>query len=158
MSFRILTILFCIGITLGNANTNADDSDTASWMLPQAIQDNDLTRVRRLLSDMGNLAVIYTDGQSLTHIASYYGSTEIVREVLDKYHMQINAVDRCGYTPLFFAVKRNNLEVVRFLVGRGANVNAVSRRGHTPLDLALQENYVEIAKFLVVRGAIKGQR
>ncbi len=58
-----------------------------------------------------------------------------------------------GYTPLFWAVEKNNEETVRFLIKHGANVNAKSGKGKTPLSIATEAGYTEIADILKNKGA-----
>lgn len=55
-----------------------------------------------------------------------------------------------GKTPLFFAVHRSNLPMVRALLLAGANVNATDNADNTPLHFARS---VEIAQELLQRGA-----
>lgn len=54
-----------------------------------------------------------------------------------------------GYTPLFWAVQSGEVDIVKFLAEKGADVNAVAEGGKTPLSIANQagnENIVEILK------------
>ena len=62
----------------------------------------------------------------------------------------INAVDTEGCTPLFYAVRRKNVEICRFLVEHAADVNHPNQDGLTPLMEA--EDY-EIARTLLEAGA-----
>lgn len=67
----------------------------------------------------------------------------------------MNAADWFGETPLTGAIEKNNLDAVKVLIQRGANVNF---RGHilgAPLILAVSQTEVnlEIVKALIDAGA-----
>jgi hypothetical protein len=58
-----------------------------------------------------------------------------------------------GYTALDWAARAGDLEVVRYLIARGANVNAADPMGWTPLHLAAREGHLPVVKLLVEHGA-----
>lgn len=58
-----------------------------------------------------------------------------------------------GYTPLIFAVRENNKELVTFLIDNGADVNVKNVYGDTPLLLAEKKGNAEIVKILKAKGA-----
>ncbi|MDR2965592.1 MAG: ankyrin repeat domain-containing protein [Treponema sp.] len=61
-----------------------------------------------------------------------------------------------GMTPLLYASKWNNLELVRLLLEKGANINARSREGDTALSLAHANGNTQISNLLMERGALPG--
>jgi len=58
-----------------------------------------------------------------------------------------------GMTPLLFASRWNNFELVNLLLERGANINAVSRDGETALSFAHANGNIQIYNLLLERGA-----
>ena len=59
-----------------------------------------------------------------------------------------------GATPLFIAAQTGHIEVVRFLVGSGANKDqGRTNDGETQRYVADQNGHVEVARFLVESGA-----
>jgi ankyrin repeat protein len=66
-------------------------------------------------------------------------SPELVKTLLDA-GVGINVADVRGMTPLMLAVAtdRQNIDVIRLLIARGADVNAKSLAGETALDWALK--------------------
>jgi len=62
-----------------------------------------------------------------------------------------------GFTPLHKAADARDLESVRLLVGRGADINAADKLGNTPLDCA--DHVIgghDVAQFLRQQGARSG--
>ena len=58
-----------------------------------------------------------------------------------------------GGTPLHIGANQGRIEVVRALLGAGANVNARERDGWTPLHYAAIRGHTGIAKTLIAAGA-----
>ncbi|MCB1143104.1 MAG: ankyrin repeat domain-containing protein [Leptospiraceae bacterium] len=57
------------------------------------------------------------------------------------------------YTALMVASKEGDLQLVKLLIDRGANVNATTPDGHTALMYASYNRYPEIVKVLIEHGA-----
>ena len=73
---------------------------------------------------------IQYDGKTQLHLASKNGNSEIVKELL-ALGVEINKQDSDGVTALHIA---KNIEIVKILVGAGANPNLQDyRSGFTPL-------------------------
>lgn len=58
-----------------------------------------------------------------------------------------------GYTPLFWAVRYNNEELVRFLIDNGSNVNAKAINNKSPLSIAVESEFDSMVKLLKSNGA-----
>ena len=67
--------------------------------------------------------------------------------------MHLNTKNIEGDTPLFFAVLKGNLEVVKLLVECGAIINIQNNSGDTPLMYAVSKGFEAIAKYLIEAGA-----
>src|SRR5689334_18021896 len=81
------------------------------------------------------------------------GDTVQVRALVDS-GTDLNANDSLGATPLHDAVWSNRLEIVRFLLDRGAAIDARhSDGGSTPLHYAVIRDDLPIAQLLIARGA-----
>jgi len=63
------------------------------------------------------------------------------------------AVDGRGWTPLIYAATGGHDEIVRWLLGEGADVNATSPNGTTALMMAVRENRYSTSILLIARGA-----
>ena len=73
-------------------------------------------------------------------------------EATNRLFANLEARDRRGYTPLQLSSISGKLEVVKYLVGTGANLEATDG-GYTPLLGASYCNCFEVVKFLVEAGA-----
>lgn len=69
-------------------------------------------------------------------------------DILLKVGIDIN-VTKNGYTLLYFAVSRDNLELVEKLLSLGANVNALTFQGNTPLHYGAEFGNITILKLLL---------
>jgi len=56
-------------------------------------------------------------------------------------------------TPMFFAAKGGNSELIEYLASKWANVNARSAFGATPLMYAVDSNHLEATKTLISLGS-----
>ncbi len=65
----------------------------------------------------------------------------------------VDALDREGRTPLFYAAKDGEAAIVAVLVHHGANVNAQDRNLETPLHFAARAYQPEIVECLLTSGA-----
>jgi len=63
------------------------------------------------------------------------------------------AVDGKGWTPLIYASTGGHDDLVRWLLGEGADINAQSPNGTTALMMAVREGKYSTALLLIARGA-----
>jgi ankyrin repeat protein len=74
-------------------------------------------------------------------------------EQFEKHIGGLEEVTTLGSTPLFFAVVGDQVEIVQFLLDRGANPQAINIYGETPLHWAVLHNKVEFVRLLLAAGA-----
>lgn len=93
-------------------------------------------------------------GQSALHIAAQKGLKKVVIELL-KNGIDINLLseNQFGVTPLQDASMEGQVEIVKLLISKGADVNRKSKLGFTPLDDALQKKHTDILNLLKKNGA-----
>lgn len=61
----------------------------------------------------------------------------------------VNSIDAEGLTPLLHTIILGNLEVVKYIIDRGACVHYQDRAGWSPLLWSIRCNHVDIAKYLI---------
>lgn len=66
---------------------------------------------------------------------------------------KVNAVTTDGFTPLYLAASKGNVEIVKLLHEWKANLNIPSKALNTPLQRAIFGNHVAVATYLVDNGA-----
>jgi uncharacterized protein len=74
-------------------------------------------------------------------------SLETVQFLLNR-GANVNASDKDGETPLFYAVRACNAMLKKVLIEKGANPNRKNAEGITVLDIAQEENLREISTIL----------
>ena len=60
---------------------------------------------------------------------------------------------QCGYTVLHVAAVEGNLEIVKFLIAKGAKVNVPDDYGDPPLNCAIGNHQQATVEFLIASGA-----
>jgi ankyrin repeat protein len=73
-------------------------------------------------------------GNSHRHAAD--GWMPAMKYLVEVLHMDVNARDQQGMTPLHHAAARGDNEMILYLVAHGADPKAVSRNGRTTIDMA----------------------
>ena len=115
-------------------------SETYSNSLKDAIINEDVNEIRRLLQIVDVNNIRYNSGVTPLHLASYY-SVEILALFI-KAGANIDARDYFGNTSLHIV---NTLEKARMLLRAGADPSAKNNHGATPLHYA----HAKMTKFLI---------
>jgi uncharacterized protein len=135
------------------ADVNAKDETQQSAYLISTSEVGDDPRL---------LELTLRNGANVNSLDSYNGTGLIraaerghgrVVERLLRTDIDVNHVNNLGWTALLEAIilgdgGRSNTEVVRLLVGAGANVNLADGEGVTPLEHARRRGYEEIVRIL----------
>jgi ankyrin repeat protein len=87
--------------------------------------------------------------------AAFFGSTDILRFLVEDAGADVNITDVDGKTALMKSSEYANLEVMRFLVEHGADVNATDEGGITALISAFtwEKNVEPVVRYLCLHGA-----
>lgn len=117
------------------------------WDIVNLFLDKTAERNQDDVADKNKFSTSWTT----MHYAVYNGNMDLLNDIfqfLSDKETIINTKDNSDWTPLHYAVYYNALDVVKFLVGKGADISARDKDGKIPLDLATQENGTGIAEFL----------
>jgi len=148
--------------------------------LIRAVDDGNLQKVRELLDKDEGANLTNQDKADALVEAALKGQMEIVRLLLDQ-GVDPNGQDKAGIPALFWAAfwdypdmvrlllergadgksgntllmvaEHGHLDIVRFLVDKGADVNQKLADGTTPLIRAAANNHPKVVRFLLERGA-----
>jgi ankyrin repeat protein len=159
---------------------SAPDRPTVGFYL--ALQRGDIDQIERHIFWDADINKAGPNGQMPLHVAAEKGRL-IVTELLLKHGAEIDGKDSKGYTPLHtavmsgrtqiaeFLIKRgaelnpnqlledmvhNNItdrDVIRLLLGKGADINHLTPQGNTPLLDAIKQNNRVLVKLLVANGS-----
>ena len=64
------------------------------------------------------------------------GMLAAVKYLIEELHADVNTFDHEGNTALHHAAARGDVEMINYLVSKGADVKAVTREGKTTADMA----------------------
>lgn len=87
------------------------------------------------------------------HEAAKAGDTAQVKSILKDTPGAMTQPDSNGITALHHAAFKGRLDVVKLLIGAGADVNAEDNSGGTPLHAAVIGGHADVAGFLIASGA-----
>ena len=86
--------------------------------------------------------------------ASYHGDLDKIADLFYKGGIpNVNVKGNNNVTPLILASQQGKLDVVNFLLDKGARVNDVMTDGKTALLMACKNGHTEIVKRLMEKGA-----
>ena len=122
---------------------------------------NSKKTVELLLAKGAKVDVKGVDGmtafiQSIFGILSGSVTTEVCDLLIGKganVNNQLTGPDATGWTALMFACSNGKLDLVEYLISKGANVNLKAKDGTSALSLAIKEKNDEIIKILKDKGA-----
>jgi N-acyl-D-amino-acid deacylase len=157
-----------VGLLLDHgADVNVASRSGRTALIAASFTNPSVEVVRMLLDRGANLAVMDQRKVTPMNAATFGNDTATIRLLLDASADVHTADTFIGLTPLINASGNRNLEAVRLLLAKGANVNAVSMTqnlpriqtgivefgGWTPLLMAVPFGPPEIVRTLVDAGA-----
>ena len=87
---------------------------------------------------------------------SFEGNKKMVKALLNGAgeDFDLNYKDTDGNTALMYAIKGGNIETIKYLIERGAEINYINNLEISPLHLAVRKNRFDIVSALVDFGAL----
>lgn len=132
------------------ADVNAVSDSGRTVMHLAAMSDSSAPIVQFLHSRGAKADVVDKEGMTTLLAATVGNDTATIKQLVEA-GVNVNAAGFLGLTPLMNAAGQGNLEAVRLLLGKGANVNAVSG----PPDQKVQNGIIDLGQFtpLILAGA-----
>lgn len=87
------------------------------------------------------------------HKAAMEGDLEKVQALIADDPGLTDAKDEMGRTPLHLACHGGHIEMVKYLMAKGANIEAKFANGSTALYWAIPEGHIDVVKLLLAAGA-----
>jgi ankyrin repeat protein len=135
-----------------SSNVNKADAD-GTTRLHQAVQSNDLTRVRQLIRAGADVKRANRYGVTPLSLAAVSGNGAMVAALL-KAGADANTVAGESETVLMSAARSGHVDVVNQLLAQGANPDAREGwQGQTALMWAAAENHPDVVQTLLEHGA-----
>ncbi|WCR59753.1 MAG: Phosphocholine transferase AnkX [Wolbachia endosymbiont of Ctenocephalides felis wCfeF] len=85
-------------------------------------------------------------------IAAGKGDIEKVRDSI-RQGANVNVQGKQGWTPVFWAIQKNNFNIVELLLNNNADIKVKDNEGWIPIHWAVQLGSLDVVKRLVERGA-----
>lgn len=135
-----------------NEGIRVNDTSNSGWTpLHYAAFSGELEVAKLLVAKGANVRAENAYGQKpidLIHYSKDDGYKGVMELLLDKGKGKVNDTDKDGCTLLRYAVIIGNLEAIKFLIDKGANIHAKDNEGRTPLDLAREGGNTEVVNML----------
>jgi ankyrin repeat protein len=117
-----------------------------------AARTDDLSEVRKLIKEHGDVNMAANDGSSALLWAAFHSDIEMTKALLAA-GAAVDAANHYGVTPLLQASRNGDVEVMRALLDAGAQPTRWHAEGETPLMAAARTGKVEAVKLLLDRGS-----
>lgn len=117
------------------------DTDTT-----QTIQEGFLL-FQYLVQNGVSMTVDNENTNALTY-AACYKNLQVVKYLLDGKYFGINSVGRNGNTALMEASRKNNIDIVAFLLQNGADMTIANKESQTAYDIAIEGGHVDVISLL----------
>lgn len=85
--------------------------------------------------------------------AAENGQLDVVRSMMESSAIDVNATGIDKWSALHFAARKGHLNVVNFLLVRGAEVDSCTKSGWSPLHMAVWSGHADVAEVLINCGA-----
>ena len=99
-----------------------------------------------------------SSGTTAAHEAAYMGDVDILMELTEQSENLIRTKDENGWEPLHEGIRSGHLDVVDFLIKKGADINerTLDGEGDSPLRISLDTNGPDhpVTEYLLSLGAI----
>ena len=127
-----------------------DKKDTEHWTpLYHAVSEGQIEIVNYLLKNKADVTVKTGRGWNVYHQAAYNDSLQILQVLIMHNNDYVNDVDKENVTPLYHAVCKDNIEIVKYLLKNEADVT-VKVESLNVYHIAASNGYLQILQALIM--------
>lgn len=159
--------LTLVNLLDSGANINQVDINGATPLM-WATYNQNINLVKLLIgrnADYSLRGIIYEQGDdfyygSLLALSAGKNNLELTKYFVEDLKLNINQREYSlfykadtAWTPLQWAVSRENEEIAKYLISKGANVNICDHNGYAPIFLAIIKNNFDLTKLLIDKDA-----
>nr|XP_042905260.1 uncharacterized protein LOC107454385 [Parasteatoda tepidariorum] len=133
---------------------NANETDKVGWtLLHYAAENNDVDFVEYIVDNGANIHAESNDtGMKPIHIASQSGCGKVLDYFLFK-GVDVDTVNKLGYTSLHLAASEGKLETVEVLLKHKANIHAADEDGNQAIHFSSKFGHRDVLNFLLHNGS-----
>jgi uncharacterized protein len=117
-----------------------------------AAKAEDLTAVRKLIKEHGDVNAAANDGSTALLWAAYHSNAEMTKALLAA-GAAVDAANHYGVTPLLQASRNGDIEIMRALLDAGAEPTRWHPEGETPLMAASRTGRADAVQLLLSHGS-----
>ena len=149
---EVVELLLAKGMEdLFQVNRSDKDGNTALYYAYMSKGKGAYDTFKMLLQSGAEADVKNVDNKTPLMAACIGGNLQIVRELIEKHKLDVNAVDKQGDRPIHYATQNDSNEIFQELVAKGVDVdvNARNKEGVTPLMVAIMNGDLDRVKLLL---------
>ena len=115
------------------------NANTYDALLFQAVENNDINKIKLLIKNGANPNAVSPAGRSVLMNAVFFNNLNAVKLLLES-GANLEYKNRNGETAIFYAVYSDNENILNYLIARGANIFIQNNYGENILMTAVQCN------------------
>jgi ankyrin repeat protein len=128
-------------------------SEIGKSFMHELAREGDVLSAEVIFDKGGSIDTADDEGRRPLHEAAFFGRLDMVKFLTMNGALMDAAVNPFGYTALWFAVGQGHMEVVRYLLERGAHIHVTDLlSGQGLLHLAAQKGDTLMAGLLIAAG------
>jgi len=85
-------------------------------------------------------------------ICTLFLNLELFKKLIEENNIDVNAQDNGDVTLLDLAVREHNLDIINYLLDKGADPYMSNDWNETPISIAITKNYIDIIKLFIIKG------
>uniref|UniRef100_A0ACD5YL37 Uncharacterized protein n=1 Tax=Avena sativa TaxID=4498 RepID=A0ACD5YL37_AVESA len=119
----------------------------------KAAFDGNISLLKKMASKVDLRGAKDADGNTALHLAAIKGCLESCRFLVEESGVDVNSVSKTGGTPMLYAAREGNVQIIRYLLDRGGDPSMPDERGSTPLHDVAMQGHSEAVRLLLSKGA-----